>query len=301
AVENGPELYEWFSNMFYDNMAYSETVSLEVSRADDQVFSVIMSDDSYMGGAHPYLEYTGFTFDAQTGERLLLSEVVADSGALAGAAYAEMMNDSVLKQVEDALVAAGEASLQEVTRDYLANEMLSFALTNEGMVLLFSDYMLGSYAAGSAQVSVPYRGNEDVFIAEYMESADPSDDVTAHVNNAPGREDRRDLVELCEEAGIDVTQDILQGYLQNTCAGTYYFNGDSSLAHITFEEDGTYTAYYAHGGVESAGTYEWNAAAGSDYEQAGVLTETDGTVFAEIYYYPALDILEIGGKYYLKG
>ena len=283
-----------------ETAAYSHTVELAVHRADDAVFSVVMKEDSYMGGAHPYLEYTGSSFDARTGESLSLSDVVADREALAGAVYTEMMKDPAMKQLEDLLKGAGTGSLLEFTRSYLSDETLSFALTNEGIVLLYSDYMLGSYAAGSAEIFVPYAGNEAAFVATYMESADPEDDVTSHVYNAPGGEESRDLVSLCEEAGIDVTQGIMQGITQGTCTGTYYCYGDHSLAHVTFGEDGTYTAYYAHGGTESAGTYAWSDRTVYDFEWTGVLTDTSGNRFAEAHYYPLTDMVEINGTFYLK-
>ena len=299
-ISNGPELYDWFTDdTMYNDMPYSETVKLIVYRADEFVLSMAMSDDSYMGGVHPYMNYTDFMFDAQTGERLTLEDIVKDKNALAEAAFAEMERDDRFSEINESLTGSGMESLLELTKSYFAGENgyeLPVALTNDGVVLLYGDYMLGSYAAGHAEVFVPYAGNEDIFHAAYFESADASDNVERHVTQTEGRIVSRNLIELCEEEGIDVTQGVPGG----DGTGTFYFDGDTELAHITLEADGTFTAYYAHGGVEASGTYEWNSVTSSDYEWTGLLVNADGSTFAEVYYYPFIEILEVNGNYYMK-
>jgi len=62
--------------------AYSLNQQLEVVRADQKVFGYTIMFDSFYGGPHPYYWPESRMYDAQTGKKLLLADVMQDKDGL---------------------------------------------------------------------------------------------------------------------------------------------------------------------------------------------------------------------------
>ena len=107
----------------------------------------------------------GEAFDTETGEMLELTEVVTDLDSV----Y-KYVKDSLKKNYEEELFFDGyEEWLEEMFYDP-EGEMsspLEWILTTEGLEFRFSPYVLGPWASGKFEVTLPYADNEDLFTEVY--------------------------------------------------------------------------------------------------------------------------------------
>lgn len=166
---------EQFGQNFADNgfgMAeWNYTVLMDVVRNDSQIFSLDVSTNSYVGGAHDYTLYVSYNVDAATGERLKLSDIVTDYDAL----YA---------RVYEALSANYDPDMDfyEGWEETLHNKFYyeshfedgmdkSWKAYEDGINLFFNGYELAPWAMGLVEVDLSYSENADIFKEEYFHTA----------------------------------------------------------------------------------------------------------------------------------
>ena len=127
------------------------------SRVDDRIISF----SGYLsvlnsGAAHPNTILKSATYDATTGSRLTLWDVVSDS------AKVDELKDEVLKRLEKRETEMGvtfNPDYQDAVMPHFDPEddnSGSWYLTDEGIVLYFSTYELAPYAVGSIEIAVSY-------------------------------------------------------------------------------------------------------------------------------------------------
>ena len=152
--ENGN--VEWMEEMIKEygedgisHSSYSSTLS-EIAYFDGRYVSFCQQEYDYQGGAHGMPLWIGLTFDLETGERLSLPDVIANSeeelNSIVTEYFAEYINGNPEEFWEDAL---------DVVRDEICFES-DFYLTEDGIKFYFHPYALSSYAAGFPEVTIPY-------------------------------------------------------------------------------------------------------------------------------------------------
>lgn len=117
---------------------------------DGRYFSFYQYCYIYEGGAHGMPYWTGYTFDLQTGEELLLNDIISNSE--------EELKEIVTGYFTD-LIAGNPNEFWDDAPQYVEEETdfnSLFYLTEEGIVFYFGPYALACYAAGFQQVTVPY-------------------------------------------------------------------------------------------------------------------------------------------------
>ena len=148
-----------------DFSGYSTDSSVQIVRADQKVFSFINEGYSYTGGAHGNGGTRGYSFDTETGEALLLSDVVTDK---------EAFTEYLISRLEEEY--ASEDMLLEGWQDQVRaetgqEESLSFSLTESGMRVYFSPYEIAPWAAGTITLDIPYGDEAAGLPRFYVHSA----------------------------------------------------------------------------------------------------------------------------------
>ena len=152
--ENGN--VEWMEEMIKEygedgisHSSYSSTLS-EIAYFDGRYVSFCQQEYDYQGGAHGMPLWIGLTFALETGERLSLPDVIANSeeelNSVVTEYFAEYINGNPEEFWEDAL---------DIVRDEICFES-DFYLTEDGIKFYFHPYALSSYAAGFPEVTIPY-------------------------------------------------------------------------------------------------------------------------------------------------
>ncbi|WP_294216074.1 DUF3298 and DUF4163 domain-containing protein [Pseudobutyrivibrio sp.] len=152
----------------YDYVAYySYTISAEVTRCDNQLFSIHLSEYDYEGGANGVQNEYGVTFDTQTGEILENTSFEASVSNIAQAIRNDIDNSS-----EEA-----KSMLMDDYDDYIARMETGLLSTvgvwfNErGIVIGFPESTIAPHAAGSVTFNIPYSQLEG-FDEKYIPSGD---------------------------------------------------------------------------------------------------------------------------------
>lgn len=114
------------------------------------LISILFEDYFYLGGAHPAKFYSTLNYDTTSHEILTLADLftpgVDHLGVIASICIAELKSRPGLTFEEFA--SSGAASL--------ADNYQVWAVTPQGLLILFQEYQVGPYAAGAQLVLIPY-------------------------------------------------------------------------------------------------------------------------------------------------
>ena len=156
-----------------------------VTRADDKAFSYGVSCYSYLGGAHGYLYYSARNIDPVTGDDISFFDVVKDTSGLPQIVVDEIIaqNDH-MKEYFDSCPTDKDSLLGRIKDDVKkGGDGPVWSLTYDGVRIYFEDYAMGSYAAGSMVVDIPYKDHPKIYNDRYFtyDGAVPetADSVTA--------------------------------------------------------------------------------------------------------------------------
>lgn len=143
----------------YSYFNFSRT--LEAARVDDQVVSLVEMYYEYGGGAHGNYGYGGITFDAKTGERLELADLLKDAGA-----FREKATAYIIQRLEEDY---GEGLFPDyaATVEKMWGENPTWYLDAAGITFIFDPYEVGSYAMGEARVTLPTAKFSEYLEEEY--------------------------------------------------------------------------------------------------------------------------------------
>jgi hypothetical protein len=131
--------------------------------ANQDVVSVEVISEGYLGGAHGFMDKTLMTFDARTGSRLSVGDVVNDS-------LRRTLSKIVEAEFRRARSIPNSQSLQEAGFFILPGQEMplaeNFALTERGLELQYNPYEVGPYSLGATRVVVPSEAVEPLLIAD---------------------------------------------------------------------------------------------------------------------------------------
>lgn len=145
--------------------------TLSVTRLDTAVLSIQVRLETYLGGAHGSVLYTGLSFDPSTGARLTLESLgsgVKDASVASVTALADVIaadqESFFFSEYQEGIVTS------VVTDDF-------FYLTEDGIVFVDNEYNLQSYAGGVVFFTVGYDGLADSLDARFALPGAPSSAV----------------------------------------------------------------------------------------------------------------------------
>lgn len=141
---------------------------------DSHYLSFYQEDDDYGGGTHGILYRKGYTFDLQTGKRLVLKDVIGNDE--------EEVKDIVAEYFAAYLEENADAFWEDAI-DVVENRVTlesDFYLQEEGICFYFPPYALASFAAGFQEVTIPYEEFEikiPLKAVEYEQSCLPKQNM----------------------------------------------------------------------------------------------------------------------------
>lgn len=143
-----------------DYYQYSIFHELKTARADSRVISLVDSYSEYMGGAHGNYGDSGVNFDAVSGQRLRLGDILKDEEGFRAEAA-----DYITQKLEQEYGEGLFPDYEDTVGQLLNREEDSFwYFTGAGITIILNPYEVGPYAMGKAEVTLPYSQ-----FSQYME------------------------------------------------------------------------------------------------------------------------------------
>lgn len=118
---------------------------------ENGLFSVVLTEYQYAGGAHGATYKHGFTFDLSTGRALDLPELMAE-----GSGWRAFLNGVIRREI-DSREKAGILSEFETGRFEDIGQAPDYYLTDGALVIFFQQYDYFPYVAGIQEFYIPYR------------------------------------------------------------------------------------------------------------------------------------------------
>ena len=135
-----------------DSLQYSYDSSVSrVLYFDGTYASFIQESYEYYGGAHGMPIWDGYVFNLETGERLLLMDILSNTE--------EELKDIVTRYFSEKINKSPNefwADAKDTIHDTISLEMTDFALTEDGIYFYVHPYIISAYAAGFQEVTIPY-------------------------------------------------------------------------------------------------------------------------------------------------
>lgn len=132
--------------------AYSDDINVKTTRLDDQVISFEITFYSYTGGAHGNYFSFGRSYNAQTGEQIIFSDLTDNADIFRSTALDYLVT---LAQSPDFSSRLFPNIAQEDIESALFAENKWF-FTNTGITFISDPYSLGPYASGTLYFTIPY-------------------------------------------------------------------------------------------------------------------------------------------------
>jgi len=151
---------EYFKDTVMSNEEFIDTESMpysydsSVSRIqyfDGKYLSFIQEAYEYLGGAHGLPVWEGYTFDLETGERLLLPDIISNTEEELKDIVTGYFGEMIDKEPDEYW-----ADAKETVHDIITMETTDFALTDDGIRFYMHPYNIAAYSAGFPEVTVPY-------------------------------------------------------------------------------------------------------------------------------------------------
>jgi len=111
--------------------------------------TILISEYSYLGGAHPNSYQTYLNFNQETGALIELEEIISDPEAVLEIAEQQFRKIYNLSP-EEPLTNAGLFENQLVLPE-------NFAMTKEGLIFLYNPYEIGPYATGYYEFQISWE------------------------------------------------------------------------------------------------------------------------------------------------
>ena len=125
--------------------------------------TILITEYSYLGGAHPNSYQTYLNFNRETGELIQLEEVISDPEAVLEIAEQQFRETYDLSS-EETLTKAGLFENKLVFPE-------NFVMTKEGLIFLYNPYEIGPYAAGYYEFQISWERLEGLVNKNYSSSS----------------------------------------------------------------------------------------------------------------------------------
>lgn len=270
--ENGAERFEY--------MNYSDDYTVVASRVDQRIVSFFYPFTDYTGGAHGMYGQTGVSFDAMTGEKLKLSDVLTDLSGLQEmlktellAEYGDMedMFDDLDRSLSHYDVAVTEETADDAS-DIGYIYPYDWALSTQGIEFYFGPYQLTAYAGGAQQVTLTYEKYPELFVEKYVPDSDAGyliafDYALASYDiDGDGKADEVSITRDYEGDGFDTIESL----------GISTENGADSFTDLWIDGDADIQGYLLRTADGRSYVY-LIAPVENDYERLFVFDLTSGT------------------------
>ncbi|MBD5518885.1 MAG: DUF3298 and DUF4163 domain-containing protein [Lachnospiraceae bacterium] len=171
---------EWFSN-------YTQDMTVNVTRMDDQVLTYKLTASAYNGGAHGNYGSVAKNYDIATGELIRFEDLAEDISRFHAAALDYMVNLAETPSYKERLFEVTKADL-----DSALFQTGSWVFTGSGIRFFSDPYVLGPYSSGEIGFTLPYEkayeiGLKDAYryTGNFMEERYYTSQYDANMENIP--------------------------------------------------------------------------------------------------------------------
>ena len=147
-ISGDEEDYSWGTDWYFD-------VDYTVATNDEQYISLVKHEETYIGGAHGSYLMTGTVWDAQTGAKLTLDDLL--SGKEDEKAY---LSEYLIEQLSDDAESLWEDYAQILVYSIYYDP--NFYIEENKLIFIFNQYELGSYASGPRFPEIPLEKLKDL-------------------------------------------------------------------------------------------------------------------------------------------
>ncbi|QNK41952.1 DUF3298 domain-containing protein [Caproicibacter fermentans] len=148
-LENIAAIQKASGNEYGGTMQCSVYFDYDIKYSQNGLFSVVLSNYQYAGGAHGSTIQTSYAFDLNTGKQLALSDFMKkDSG------YQKFFDAKVRNEIDSRVK---EKILFENTPFQTLGDNPDFYLSGDGITFYFQQYEYFPYAAGIQEFPVPFE------------------------------------------------------------------------------------------------------------------------------------------------
>lgn len=180
--EEGENAQEYYNSLSDDEKesfgGFADDNALLVVRADSRCFSLIRNHYRNLAGAHGYTRTTAYSFDAETGQKLTATDIVADTDSLAGILAQELLKTHVPAEFNDVSednpqeeLTARIQALMDGDDSYDGDNDLHYVtwyVDQGGISFVFNQYDLGPYAAGQFKCTLKAVDYPELLKTEFL-------------------------------------------------------------------------------------------------------------------------------------
>lgn len=149
AAKEDYELYPEYFN------SYGDWLFIGAPRADTDVISLVMEYESYSGGAHGNLVNVAVNYDPNTGDILSFSDLSDNVAQFRINTLEYNQKTAATEEYAESLFTTDSITNGELENVLYAEDKWYFS--DEGLVFISDPYMLGPWAAGTIEFTIPYE------------------------------------------------------------------------------------------------------------------------------------------------
>jgi hypothetical protein len=143
---------EFKSEFAKGNRSYYFNVNTSVVQSDDTFISVLVREDGYTGGAHPFHSISTFNYDIKNHKELSITDFMT----------LKELSDMSRKDLRDQFTKKGDAGTFEMfaidgTDPLRPENFQNFTVTPSAFVIYFNEYQVAPYVYGEMSVTIPRK------------------------------------------------------------------------------------------------------------------------------------------------
>ena len=252
---------------------YSVDTYTTKQRVDDRIISFQGDSYEFTGGAHGNPARYGVNFDARTGEKLTLSDVVKSEADFR--TFEEQFIADQCKNLEFSqdLFEGYEDSIKDILDDN------TWLLTDRGLMIICNPYLLGPYAMGTLDFTIPYEELGDYLKEDYMKTTtaavfpiDFDEKVEADVDN----DGTIDIVQIKTMYSDDYSDITITVCVNDKAVDIEEAFGNTGSAYFIRKEDGSCGVMFnADYSSDDYNTYIYRLDSGTPEQTANVFADFD--------------------------
>ncbi|MBE7024426.1 MAG: DUF3298 domain-containing protein [Ruminococcaceae bacterium] len=143
------------------NPAYCQAeAKVYLQRADNYIVSLLEGVEKYTGGIHPDYFWYGINYDTNTGETVLLTDVLTDTEGLPS-----ILEEKITEKYSDVAF----FDLKDTFSKYKEDEF-TWTIDYQGITFWFSPYEIAAFSVGTLSARIWFDEYPDMFNKAYMEA-----------------------------------------------------------------------------------------------------------------------------------
>lgn len=210
------------------NPAYCQAESkVYMQRADSRIVSFLESIEKYTGGVHPDFWVNGINFNADTGKKAELTEILTDTSKLPS-----ILENKITKKYSEVAF----YDLKDTLSKYKPEDF-TWTIDYQGITFWFSPYEIAAYSVGTLSAKIRFDEFPDIFNKDYTIS--PEDYIQSipigidiEFDSASGEETLLCVQALPDQYGSYNMLSVTVNGKTFTDEINYAYNFDVYLAHI---------------------------------------------------------------------